>query len=387
MLHVIDSLGLGGAQAILKNYLESRAGAEAVHLFSLRRTPNPVTIDHCNVAIAASSSRFSPRPLLQLRRIVVCGRVEILHCHLFRAQVFGFALKRLFFPGIALVFHEHGRVVGREGESRIEAWAFRTFLRFAAPHVDRFVCISDLTREALFAVIGDIRERAVVVRNPIRRPARSDEVARLAMRRQFGVPDGAFAVGFAARLVERKGWREFLDAVARVAAATPTYFLVAGDGEERDEVAAFVRKRGLQSTGRLLGHVSEMSQFYPALDCFVSPPHWEPHGLSHLEAQSYGVPVVVSDVPGLKDTVHTDVDALLCPQRDASGLAQQIIRIAQDPELRRRIAENGRANATGYTIGAFASALERVHAEAINTDLAPPAPSTAGSNESNRLPS
>jgi glycosyltransferase involved in cell wall biosynthesis len=389
VLHVIDSLGFGGAQAILKNYLESRAGGEEVHLFSLRRAPNPVPIVHGNVAVAASSSRFSPRPMLQLRRIVLRERIEVLHCHLFRAQVFGFALKRLFFPGITLVFHEHGRVVGREGESWLEAWAFRVFLHVAASHVDRFVCISDLTREALFAIIGDVRERAVVVHNPIQSASHPDEIDRVVMRRQLSVPHRAFAVGFAARMVERKGWREFLGAIERVAAVTPTYFLLAGDGEDRDKVAAHIRERGLASTGRLLSHVGEMSQFYPALDCFVAPPHWEPHGLSHLEAQSYGVPIVVSNVPGLNGTVHAELDALLCPAKDASGLAEQILRIAQDPELRQCLAERGRANAEEYTIDAFASALERVYAGTVRTDTTLPAAHAAGSpatNASKRFP-
>lgn len=119
VLHLVDSLGLGGTQTILKDYFESRSGDRTVHLYALRKVPRQTVIAHSNVQVNSSASRFSIAPLFHLRRLVRERGIGILHCHLFRAQVFGFLLKALFFPRITLVFHEHGRAVGREGES---AW-------------------------------------------------------------------------------------------------------------------------------------------------------------------------------------------------------------------------------------------------------------------------
>jgi len=145
VLHVIDSLGLGGAQAILKDFFEYRTSSGAIFLYALRVVPGQLKIGHPNVSVNPSSWRFSMAPMLKLRAIVDSCAVDILHCHLFRAQVFGYLLKTIFFPRLVLVFHEHGRAVGREGESWIEAMLFRWFLAAAWRSVDAFVCNSDYT--------------------------------------------------------------------------------------------------------------------------------------------------------------------------------------------------------------------------------------------------
>lgn len=371
VLHIVDSLAFGGAQSILKDYFECHSDDKTLHLYALRVTPRQVNISHPNVHVNPSSARMSMAPLLELRQMLARERIGVLHCHLFRSQVFGYMLKALFFPQIALVFHEHGRVVGREGESALEALMFRVFLRLAWRRVDWFICISDYTRSRLLQVVEGARRRVSVVANPIPvYPRDADAQDPMEIRRSFAVPDGAYVVGFASRLVERKGWRDFLDAVKALSARLPVFFLLAGDGEDRDKVGRYIRHLGLENSGRMLGHIDRMARFYRALDCFVMPSHWEPHGLAHLEAQRFGVPVVVSSVPGLSATVHDEVDTLLFEAADAQALAACIYRIANDSTLRDRLAKGGHANAAQFTMDAFSSKLEKIYST-FRPDAAP----------------
>ena len=363
MLHVIDSLAPGGAQTILKDYFESRRESPSLHLQALRTVARPVEIANARVRVHPSSARFSLAPLRDLRRLVARERISLLHCHLFRSQVFGYLLKVIFFPRIALVFHEHGRVVGREGESALEAWVFRAFLRLAWRRVDRFVCISDYTRSKLLEVVPGARNRAEVVANPIpTHPRQAGKVDPEEIRRSLGVPPGAFVIGFASRLVERKGWRDFLDAVQALSDRLPVFFLLAGDGEDRDKAVQYARELGIDGRGRMLGHVEEMARFYQALDCLVMPSRWEPHGLAHLEAQGFGVPIVVSRVPGLEATVHEGRDALLFEAADPRAMAECVHRIASDAALRSRLVAGGLENAARYSLAGFSSRLEAIHA-------------------------
>ncbi|MGZ8811695.1 MAG: glycosyltransferase, partial [Thermoanaerobaculia bacterium] len=353
-----------GAQIILKHYFEGSAADDTRHLYALRTAGIPIAIHHPNVGAHISASRFSLAPLLELRTLIRRWRIDVVHCHLFRSQVFGYLLKTLFFPQITLMFHEHGRVVGREMESRFEALLYRIFLRSAWRRVDRFVCISEHTRARLLQVIPGAARRSTVVANPI--SAHPDDALHEeagALRRDFAIPPDVFVVGFAARLVERKGWRDFLEAVRILSARIPVFFLLAGDGEDHAKVEAYIRDLGLDRCGRMLGHVTRMERFYRTLDCFVMPPHWEPHGLSHLEAQSHGIPVVVSNAPGLNDTVHPDADALLFDVGDVSALADAMYRVASDPKLRNRLTDGGLINATRYTLETFSSALDQIYAD------------------------
>jgi glycosyltransferase involved in cell wall biosynthesis len=203
----------------------------------------------------------------------------------------------------------------------------------------------------------------VVVANPVPvRPDPGDPPDRTAIRRAEAIPDGTFVVGFAARLVETKGWREFLDAVGLLAPSLPVFYFVAGDGESRGAADARIRELGLEKRGRMLGQIDWMKRFYQCLDCFVLPSHWESHGLSQLEAQSFGVPVVVARAPGLEATVHEGRDALLFPVGDAAALAACIRRIADDRELRTRLAAGGLENSAQYTMEAYLSGLQDVYA-------------------------
>lgn len=363
VLHVVDSLGLGGTQAILKDYFESRGGDRTIFLYALRTVAKQMEIAHQNVEVNPSSQRFSLAPLRALRRIARQRAIDIVHCHLFRAQVLGYLLKVLFFPRVVLVFHEHGRAVGQEGESRLEALTFRWFLRLAYRRVDRFICISEHTRTRLLQVIPAAEGKTTVVTNPIPVYPRAGEPRdREATRRAESIPSGAFVVGFASRLVDRKGWDEFLAAVALLVPKLPVFFLLAGDGEDREKAKARISELGLQERGRMLGHIDWMARFYGCLDCFVMPSHWEPHGLAHLEAQSFGVPVVVSNVPGLRSTVRDEKDALLVLPGNASALAESVFRLAVDPDLHGRIAAGGLANATRYNMDAFSASLEDIYA-------------------------
>lgn len=362
VLHVVDSLGLGGAQSVLKSHFEAHASDANLHLYALRRVEGQTRIGHANVAVEPSPRRFSLRPLAALRRIVRERSIAILHCHLFRAQVFGYLLKRFVFPDIALVFHEHGRAVGRESESYLEVLLFRAFMRLAWRRVDRFICVSSHARARLLEIIPGAEQRTVVVANPVPvRPEPGDSRDLVQVRQAAGVPADAFVVGFAARLVETKGWKDFLDAMALLAPGLPLHFLVAGDGEDRAKAQARIHELHLEARGRMLGHVHEMGGFYQCLDCFVLPSHWEAHGLAQLEAQSFGVPVVVSRVPGLDATVHDGRDALLFPAGDAAALAECIRRVALDRGLRERLAAGGLANSAHYTTAAFSAGLQAVY--------------------------
>jgi glycosyltransferase involved in cell wall biosynthesis len=372
VLHLVDTLARGGTQSILKSLLERGRSDGDVHLFALRSTPDPLLIDHPNVRVHPSCKRFSLAPMRELRAYVSAHHIDVLHCHLFRSQVFGFLLKTFFFPHIALIFHEHGRIVGREGEPLFEALAFRTFLRIAASSVDHFICISELTRDALFRCTARARARAVVIQNPLPMDEPSPlSLSRYEAKLRLRVPDDRFTVGFAGRLVRRKGWMDFLDAMQMVATHHDAYFLIAGEGRERALVKQHINSLGLQDRGRLLGQVSAMGDFYRALDCFVMSSRWEPHGLTQLEAQRAGVPVVVSNVPGLRDTVRDGIDALLFEPGNALDLAEKIERIAHDGKLRAALSNGGYANANRFSIEDFEEAVTRVYELVCNLQARP----------------
>jgi D-inositol-3-phosphate glycosyltransferase len=92
----------------------------------------------------------------------------------------------------------------------------------------------------------------------------------------------------------------------------------------------------------------DLPDYYSAADLVVMPSHYESFGLVALEAMACGTPVIASRVGGLAYTVLHGVTGLHVPERDPEALAQEIIRLIQDPALRERLGRQAQRVAQCY---------------------------------------
>jgi glycosyltransferase involved in cell wall biosynthesis len=150
----------------------------------------------------------------------------------------------------------------------------------------------------------------------------------------------ARTVGFLGRIVEEKGLRYLLEAVAALeAAAGPVEVLVGGPSEGVAGGSVIGELRPLiEAAGeavRMLGPIPEerMGDFLASLDCFALPSvnPFESFGLVQLEAMMAGVPVVASDLPGVRTVVGRTGMGLVARRRDPADLAEKIAAVLADP--------------------------------------------------------
>jgi len=113
ILHIIDSLGLGGAQTVVRGIFESQKDNRDIFLFALRRRDITMEIDHINVKIFNSNKKYSFKPLIKLKELIRKEGIEVLHCHLFKSQLFGVIIKIFYFPKIKIIFQEHGKIFSK----------------------------------------------------------------------------------------------------------------------------------------------------------------------------------------------------------------------------------------------------------------------------------
>ncbi|MGH7504154.1 MAG: glycosyltransferase family 4 protein, partial [Longimicrobiales bacterium] len=154
-------------------------------------------------------------------------------------------------------------------------------------------------------------------------------------------------VGYAGRLVAKKGLDLLLRAVARVAEDVPAVALViAGDGPDRAAVEATVRALALESRVTMLGHVAHAELENALAPAWVQavPSIWEePFGLVAAEAMMRGTAVIASDTGGLTETVRHERTGLLVPSGDDAALANALGRLLRDHGLVERMGAAGRA--------------------------------------------
>lgn len=159
----------------------------------------------------------------------------------------------------------------------------------------------------------------------------------------------AFQVLFVGRLVERKGVTHLIEAIRRLPAELHVRLVVIGDGPERAALETQARAAGLETRVEIRGRVSdaELRAAYAASDALVLPSILDARGDTEglgvvlLEAMSYGVPVVASDIGGITDIVEHDKSGLLVPPADPVRLAGALERLARDPGLAARLGTAG----------------------------------------------
>jgi glycosyltransferase involved in cell wall biosynthesis len=121
-------------------------------------------------------------------------------------------------------------------------------------------------------------------------------------------PTGVVKLGVAARLVPVKGVALALHAVRSIAArGLDVELRIAGEGPERERLAALAAKLGVEPRVRFLGAVRDMRAFYRTIDCLVHPPITEAFGLVTIEAAAHGCPVIAAAIDGLPEAVADGV--------------------------------------------------------------------------------
>lgn len=149
---------------------------------------------------------------------------------------------------------------------------------------------------------------------------------------------GKITFGFAARMEELKGPMVLMEAFAVANQQCENIYLnIAGDGSQRQKIATRAKALDVASRYRYHGvytHPEQCRAFMESLDVFVMPSFSEGTPNSIVEAMACGKPIIASEVGGIPDMIGEE-SGILVPPGDMSALAEAMLRLAQNPELRR----------------------------------------------------
>lgn len=156
-------------------------------------------------------------------------------------------------------------------------------------------------------------------------------------------------VAFVGRLAPYKGPQFLLEAIPRVLKEVPdAKFIFIGSARfDLARIGEFVRTPQVRKAVRFTGYVNDnaLPDFYASCDVFCYPSLWEGFGLTPAEAQATGKPVVAFKTCALPEVVQDGVTGLLVPPRDSIALAEAVVRLLRDTELRRKMGQEARSRA------------------------------------------
>ena len=216
--------------------------------------------------------------------------------------------------------------------SSLSRWKYR--------QVDCFICVSEAIRRMLIAD-GVPEARTVVVNEGIDLE-RVDAAPPAKLHEELWLPHHAPIVGNVAALVPHKGQRHLVEAAALVIRQVPdARFVIVGAGELRHSLERQVRERHLDKHVTLLGFRPDVLSLHKAFDVFVMSSVTEGLGTSLLDAMACGRPVVATSAGGIPEVVEDGLTGFLVSPRDHEAMAAAIVRLLNDPALRRQMGEAG----------------------------------------------
>jgi len=154
------------------------------------------------------------------------------------------------------------------------------------------------------------------------------------------------------RLRRYKSTDVAIRAFAAIRQALPdARMLVMGRGPDEARLRRLTSRLGLQDSVRFTGHLpwDELVRTLHQAHVCLNPSPKEGWGLTVVEANQCGVPVVASDRPGLRDSVRHDQTGLLVPYGDAHAMAQATLRLLHDPDLWACFSDAARAWAATFS--------------------------------------
>lgn len=166
------------------------------------------------------------------------------------------------------------------------------------------------------------------------------------LRTVDGIPDEQCAVAIVGRLAPIKNHRLFIDAAALVLRQYPNEFIfyVVGDGELKTEIKSYIENTYPLFNKNIVftSWIADMTTLYPAMDivCLTSLNEGTP--VSLIEAQASGIPVISTNVGGVKDIVQANETGIIMEGNSEEELAKHLIELHLNKSLRMKMSQNAR---------------------------------------------
>lgn len=304
--------------------------------------------------------KTDPRNLFKLIRIIRREKVDILHAHGYGACLWARVAGRLL--GIPVIVHEHcnyGTV----------PWFQRPIERVLGPSTRCAFAVSESVRRFTF-------EKRYIPESVIQllysgipldqvKPAPPGFVS--AFRAEQGVRDGDIVLGVVGRLESHKGHLDAFRAMQRVIKEIPRAVLwVVGDGRYEDVLHAWVRDNRMEQTIRFLGYRSNVLDIIQCFDVQVFPSHQEGTPSTLFEAMAVGNAVVASTADGQGEILREGETGLLFTPGDDQRMAEQLLRVIRDGELRNRLEQNVLKEIKKYDMAECVRVMESAYTELVH---------------------
>ena len=213
-----------------------------------------------------------------------------------------------------------------------------------AKKASTIVTISNYSKEKILEKYDIDSSKIIIIPNGVDTEKFKPILDIKAARQQFGLGEERYVL-YVGSLIPRKGLSHLIKAAKQTIADQPeTVFIIVGEGPLRSKLEGTIKAANMQRNFKFIGNINEaqLPTLYSCTDVFVLPSIQEGQGIVLLEAQAAGKPVVAFNIGGVNETVKNQETGLLIETGNTEALANGLLRLLSDDELRTKMGANGR---------------------------------------------
>lgn len=345
---LIPTLDRSGAEkqfTLLAQGLRERTDWEIDVVVLTRGGPYQETLEQAGIPVTVLGKRFKLDPFCywRLQQHLKDSPPDLLHSWMFTANTYGrlAAGKR---PDFKVVVSERC----------VDSWKGRWQTRLDRRLISRTDCLlANSTAVAEFyREVGYPSHLIHVIPNGVERSESADQNARTRLREEWRIPANARVVGFVGRLAPQKRITDLIWAFHLLRhLMEDVYFVIVGEGPERDDLEDFACRASCDELIRFVGHRADGAAVMPAFDLFWLASAFEGMSNSLMEAMAAGVPCLASDIPANRELIEPGETGELFPVGDSLALAQLSDRLLNHNELYQSISVRSRTKMqTDYSV-------------------------------------
>ena len=273
----------------------------------------------------------------KIKKILLDNQTDILSCHGYKADFYGFLLYTIYKCTVKTVTMKHGWVT-----PGIKIQLYYAIDKFVAKWFDKIILVSEGQIDEIKR-FGVPSRKIAVINNAIISDDSQQTKDRDFVRKELGCDKSDYVIGFVGRLSREKDVKTILSAIAKVLEINKKVkLLVVGEGPEERRLKGRAKDLNINNNVTFLGYQRDVDKIYTAMDLYVSSSLKEGLPNSILEAQSKGIPCIVTNISGNTDIVIDGVNGFLVRPKDPNDLSTKILLLMKDEILAENFTDEGK---------------------------------------------
>jgi len=302
--------------------------------------------------------------IFQIIIIIKENHIDILHSHEYKSDIIAYLVSKLY--KIPIITTIHGWITNTiKGKINIALG------KKVLPSFTKVIAVSPKIRAELLHS-GVPEEKIALVYNAIVAenyvPGSYEPNI---IRRRFNLPQSTTLIGNVGRLSPEKGQKDFLLAAEKLCHITKeVYFILIGDGGDREALEQFAQQHNIAERVFFTGHVEDVRPVYQDLDYVALTSHTEGFPNVILESLCMDTPVLATDVGGVDDIVLNGKTGVLVPPHAPEAIYKGLLFLLQNPQDAQKMVAAGKKRVQeNFLFTKRVAVMENIYREIVANNL------------------